>query len=169
MTSLKEIFLVATVGRAILSLAHSLLKLSKHYCAIFFVSILHIHSIIREFEHGTSRKPFLRNRGEIGNYKRLLPIDRRRFTIVQWLFWVGSKAIDVWGAIRISTIVVVAEASVWIVFGRSGMRMRSLAGPLLAQLAAHSVLLVPAVVRSIVCWRAKQLERLSIEKKHRQF
>ena len=63
----------------------------------------------------------------------------------------------------------VAEASVWIVFGRSGMRMRSLAGPLLAQLAAHSVLLVAAVVRSIVCWRAKQLERLSVEKKHRQF
>ena len=45
----------------------------------------------------------------------------------------------------------VAEASVWVVFGRSGMRMRSLAGPLLAQLAAHSVLLVAAVVRSIVC------------------
>ena len=62
----------------------------------------------------------------------------------------------------------VAEASVWIVFGRSGMRMRSLAGPLLAQLAAHSVLLVAAVVRSIAC-RAKQLERLSVEKKHRQF
>ena len=61
----------------------------------------------------------------------------------------------------------VAEASVWIVFGRSGMRMRSLAGPLLAQLAAHSVLLVAAVVRSIVC-RAKQKERLSEEKKHRQ-
>ena len=63
----------------------------------------------------------------------------------------------------------VAEASVWVVFGRSGMRMRSLAGPLLAQLAAHSVLLVAAVVRSIVCWRAKQLERLSVDKKHRQF
>ena len=62
----------------------------------------------------------------------------------------------------------VAEASVWIVFERSGMRMRSLAGPLLAQLAAHSVLLVAAVVRSIV-WRAKQLERLSVDKKHRQF
>ena len=64
----------------------------------------------------------------------------------------------------------VAEASVWIVFGRSGLHMRSLAGPLLAQLAAHSVLLVTAVVRSIVCWRgAKQLEWLSVEKKHRQF
>jgi hypothetical protein len=64
---------------------------------------------------------------------------------------------------------VVAEASVWIVFGRYSMRMRSLAGPLLAQLATHSVFLVPAVVRSIVYWRAKQLERLSVEKKHRKF
>ena len=94
MTSLKEIFVVATVGPAVLSLAHSLLKLSKHYCAIFSVSMLHILIIIREFEHGTSRKPFLRNRGEIGNYKRLLPIDRRRFTIVPWLFWLGNQAPD---------------------------------------------------------------------------
>jgi hypothetical protein len=151
MSSLKEIFLVATVGSTILSLEHSLLKLSKHYRAIFFVSISHILSIISEFDHWTSRKPFLRNRGEIGNYKRLSWIERRRFTIVLQLVWVGSIAPDGWGAIGIPTIVVVAEASVWIVFGRYWMRMRSLAGPLLAQLAAHSVHLVAAVVRSIVC------------------
>ena len=57
MISLKDIFFVATVGTAVLSLAHSLLKFSKHYRAIFIVSILYIWSIIREFELGASKKP----------------------------------------------------------------------------------------------------------------
>jgi hypothetical protein len=57
MTNPKDIVLVATVGPAVFSLEHSLLKLSKHYRAKFIVSMFYICIIIREFELGASREP----------------------------------------------------------------------------------------------------------------
>ena len=152
MTGLKCVF-SNTVYLTVLSPPCSLFKFFKHYGSILII-LYHIVQIIREFEGWVLRKPGVWNRCEVRRYQWLLRIDGARDTLsstnFHWNFWVcGRKAIEFAETAGVSTIVVIAEARIWIDLSRMWVLLRQLACPLHAQIPSECMILETTIVRSI--------------------